>query len=201
MSDISQIKTPDNNIHNIKALSLVESVKTTEETPYQLRPTPITANRCLEKLIGVSCAFNQLISSDANTDTSQGVTFTKNADGSYTLTGVPSGDNVFLNINYVPSQNKCGFIKDHIYYMPKGNSYNGRIGLACFGDSSDHYSIDGDILFKVNASSISASWLRIQVSSLSNTDIGTVKIYPQLFDLTACFGSEVADYLYNLENG
>ena len=124
MSDISQVKLPDNILYNIKALSLVESVKTLEQTPYQLRQTPITANRTLEKLIGVSCAFNQLVNTG---DTSINTT---------------SGHKYVTKIN-------------NVWSIISGGS-----AVTIVDDSSD-----------------------------------------MLIDLTACFGSEVADYLYNLENG
>ena len=43
------------------------------ETPYAIRQTPITANRTLEKLIGVSCAFNQLVNTgDTSINTTSG---------------------------------------------------------------------------------------------------------------------------------
>ena len=94
------------------------------ETPYQLRPTPITANRCLEKLIGVSCAFNQLVNTG---DTSINTT---------------SGRKYLTKIN-------------NVWSIISGGS-----AVTIVDDSSD-----------------------------------------MVIDLTSCFGSEVADYLYNLENG
>lgn len=106
------------------AKSLAESVKTTDETPYQLRQTPITANRTLEKLIGVSCAFNQLVNTG---DTSINTT---------------SGHKYVTKIN-------------NVWSIIAGDS-----AVTIVDDSSD-----------------------------------------MVIDLTACFGSEVADYLYNLENG
>lgn len=92
------------------------------ETPYQLRQTPITANRCLEKLIGVSCAFNQLVNTG---DTS---------------INTVSGRKYLTKIN-------------NVWSIIQGGS-----AVTIVDDSSD-----------------------------------------MVIDLTACFGSEVADYLYTLE--
>ena len=92
------------------------------ETPYQLRQTPITANRTLEKLIGVSCAFNQLVNTG---DTSINTT---------------SGRKYLTKIN-------------NVWSIIAGGS-----AVTIVDDSSD-----------------------------------------MVIDLTAMFGSEVADYLYNLE--
>lgn len=99
-------------------------VYTENETPYQLRQTPITANRTLEKLIGVSCAFNQLVNTG---DTSINTT---------------SGKKYLTKIN-------------NVWSIIAGGS-----AVTIVDDSSD-----------------------------------------MVIDLTACFGSEVADYLYGLENG
>lgn len=92
------------------------------ETPYQFRQTPITANRTLEKLIGVSCAFNQLVNTG---DTSINTT---------------SGHKYVTKIN-------------NVWSIIAGGS-----AITIVDDSSD-----------------------------------------MIIDLTACFGSEVADYFYNLE--
>ena len=146
-----------------------------------------------------SFTWNQLVENESGTSTIGGVTFTKNNDGSYTLSGVPDNVNVFKNINYSSGVNKCNLIKDHVYLLPKGNTYSGEIGMGCFGDVSDHYSISGDNIFKVASNSITQSWVRIQISRLLNVDIGTVKIYPQLFDLTEMFGSAKADEIYTME--
>lgn len=94
-----------------------------DSVPYQLRQTPITANRTLEKLIGVSCAFNQLINSG---DTSINTT---------------SGHKYVTKIN-------------NVWSIIAGGS-----AVTIVDDSSD-----------------------------------------MVIDLTACFGSEVADYLYTLES-
>lgn len=157
------------------------------------------AGETSQKSISGNITWNQLVENESGTSTIGGVTFTKNIDGSYTLSGVPDNNNVFKNINYSANVNKCQLIKDHVYLLPKGTTYSGEIGMGCFGDTSDHYSINGDDIFKVASNSISQSWVRIQISRSLNVDIGTVKIYPQLFDLTKIFGSTTADYIYSLE--
>ena len=99
-------------------------VYTENETPYQIRTAPAGNNRCLEKLVGVSCAFNQLVNSG---DTSINTT---------------SGRKYLTKIN-------------NVWSIISGGS-----AVTIVDDTSD-----------------------------------------MVIDLTACFGSEVADYLYNLENG
>ena len=99
-------------------------VYTENETPYQIRTAPAGNNRTLEKLIGVSCAFNQLV------------------DSGDTSINTISGHKYVTKIN-------------NVWLIIAGGS-----AVTIVDDSSD-----------------------------------------MVVDLTACFGSEVADYLYNLENG
>ena len=98
-------------------------VYTENETPYQIRTAPANNNRCLEKLVGVSCAFNQLVNTG---DTSINTT---------------SGRKYLTKIN-------------NVWSIIQGGS-----AVTIVDDSSD-----------------------------------------MVIDLTACFGSEVADYLYTLES-
>lgn len=185
------------------AEAIIGDVISTDSTPYLLRPSKSGASvRESLEIVGGTVAWNQLINlENAPGGTSQGITFTKNADGSFTLTGTATGNNVFLNLNYTAGANNLSFSKDHVYYQPKGNTSTHQIGLASFGDSRDHYSVDGDTIFKVEASAINTGWMRIQVSGAANTDIGTVKVFPQLFDLTKYFAADprIADYAYSLE--
>ena len=99
-------------------------VYTENETPYQIRTAPAGNNRTLEKLIGVSCAFNQLVDSG---DTSINTT---------------SGHKYLTKIN-------------NVWSIIAGGS-----AVTIVDDSSD-----------------------------------------MVIDLTSCFGSEVADYLYNSADG
>ena len=97
-------------------------VYTENETPYQIRTAPAGNNRTLEKLIGVSCAFNQLV------------------DSGTTSVSTTSGRKYLTKIN-------------NVWSIIAGGS-----AVTIVDDSSD-----------------------------------------MVIDLTSCFGSEVADYLYNLE--
>lgn len=187
MSDISQIKTPDNEIHNIVAHALKESVKTLEQTPYQFRQTPITANRTLEKLIGVSCAFNQLVENPTTE-----ISVTANTQVTQTI------------------QSGLTFIAGHKYlasYRQKDTLTSNTRNTLKYNDGEDHFQSS-------NANNNLASGYYHWIFSPSNTASSkTLQIWVHtpsnnvsydnfnLIDLTACFGSEVADYLYTLERG
>ena len=65
--------------HTVKMpeAEMADSPVVNNKTPYAIRQTPSNiGNLCLEKLIGVSCAFNQLVNLSNGTKTAGGVTFT-----------------------------------------------------------------------------------------------------------------------------
>lgn len=154
----------------------------------------------LKKLVGASVVWNQLANdSGTSTEERDGVKFTKNSAGHWTLTGTPTNSNVFKNINYAPNVRR--FAYNHVYYAKKGTTASG-IGLYFLnvlsgGDAVD--SISGDIVFKVTDNTSTANWVRMQVLNKQNVDIGTVSLTLQYFDLTAMFGSTIADYVKTLE--
>ena len=155
------------------------------ETPYQLRQTPLTANRCLEKLIGVSCAFNQLFK--PVTYSNLGITITT-SNGELTINGTSTA------VNYITVNSDDKSISGHKYFVSfeLSESIN---GIQFYNDNQ------GVIVFNgtdIQSATGNETWY-IRIGE--NVTFDNVTVTPQIIDLTACFGSEVADYLYNLENG
>lgn len=171
------------------AESLAESVKTTDQTPYQFRQTPITANRTLEKLIGVSCAFNQLV---------------QNSGISFTSTNSDTRDIFALRIREISAPYIFFFLENltapkHIQTII--NATASFTGLMLYHDGSQSNIVgysDNDF----NVISGHKYLLNIDVTGADVQTVGGVSYDDfNIIDLTACFGSEVADYLYTLESG
>lgn len=193
------------------AEQLVSTVKKEDTSAYTFRTTGgdvDVGNRREIELVGGSIAWNQLIQSLATTSTNNGVTFTKNSNGSWTLTGTTTSNNAFLNLDFVSSPATNRYQSNHVYYLPKGNTSSKKVGVRIQGltdiNSSAAYSFnscEGDVIIKMSstAGSLGLGWARIQINEESNVNIGTVVIWPQIFDLTQMFGQEIADYVYNLE--
>ena len=165
--------------------------------PYQYRQTPITANRCLEKLIGVSCAFNQLVqngnfASSSNWSATNG---TLNV-ASNIATVTATGDAYIRQDGFsIPANHVC-FISGELTV----NDSNAIINYQ-------GYTQEWSSCLNTNSSSVviakpTATLSRLLCAVVGHTSSGDVLKYKniQIIDLTACFGSEVADYLYNLEN-
>lgn len=181
---------------------VLSEVYDTDKTPYKFRRTPYKSRRLSDMIVGGSVAWNQWMPiSSTPTATSDGVTFTNNADGSWTLTGTPSGNNAFRNLNYTSGQNNCHLTANHVYYMPKGNTSTLAVGVRLYNTNGDPSVMTADAaskIFKVNSVG-TQSYTRLQVSYLTNTNIGTITVKPMLFDLTQMFGSTIADYIYSIE--
>ena len=174
-------------------------VYTENETPYQIRTAPAGNNRCLEKLVGVSCAFNQLIQNGNFADTSNWSTVDATfavSDNVGTYTRTATGDILgyysfptSLNHKYICSfdcRSSAGGVVEVSNIIDVGsinvvaNTWTkfSKIGIGA-GDATAALRINAD-------------------GGVGDTlDLRNFNI----IDLTACFGSEVADYLYNLENG
>ena len=158
------------------------------ETPYQYRQTPITTTRTLEKLVGCSVAFNQLV--DLTQATSVG---NFNIVNSYEM-----NCKIDITSTQYPAIPSITFTESHKYFVKveNGTSANVRFyydtSYSKYNDTSANTTSNRIIV----ASGFTATipFLALNAGALTGE---TIKI--NIIDLTACFGSEVVDYLYNLE--
>lgn len=168
-----------------------------DRTPYLYRPTPNpSAILADEEIVGGTVAFNQL---QVNTDsrTSGGVTYTF-SDGK--LTASTGSGTATTNSWWLPSNaTKWHWYASHVYYIELGNqSYTYTSGNPYWyvnlspnmqmQKSSNilHASADGD------------ACLTLTVPSGKSID---ATYTPMVFDLTAMFGSTIAEYILSLETG
>lgn len=165
-----------------------------DKSAYNFRPTATMGSMELEvgtpckvkSIIGGSLGWNQLIRKSAlpSTQTVNGITLTNNGDGSITLDGTSTdratfsmGETIILT-------------KGHQMFVTGLDNLSVHGGGWSFASSADAIvTISGEtggdvILFDVLAAGITFS---------------NQKFYPMLIDLTACFGSAIADYIYSLE--
>lgn len=171
-----------------------EPIYTTESEPYLSRATAnagAIGKIALEKIIGGTVAWNQLITFSFTTRESHGVTCTDNGDGSISCSGTSSG-NSYFNIGATLTT-----LLDHVLYIcgcPAGGSsskYYWRDGYN--GTSSDWDTGNGNII-KGRANFVG----QIQIANGINSTGLVFK--PQMFDLTQMFGATIANYIYNLES-
>ena len=196
--------TSTNPVQNKVVNSLKETLTNFEESitgevvdsePYVLRQG--LGNLADMSLVGGSLAWNQLVSyTGIPSRTLDGVTFTNNSDGSFTVNGTAS-ENAIYEIKNTLSPSISA---NHVYYFAgcPSNGANDTYRLDCRkigGVIAEEYG-NGKI-FKANNESISVYFaIRIQ----KNVTVSNKIFKPHFIDLTQLFGSStIADYIYSLE--
>ena len=186
----------DMSVGNLISTQFVEN-----KEPYLFRRTGNGKNidgsekAFIDKIIGGTVAWNQLFSARMATTTVNGVTATNNNDGSFTLQGTATAD-ASLRLNQSTASGA-----DHLDTYYAGHKY------LFLGNDSVRLTI-----MRVSTWNIFASIYGVGIVTSNQTldncfvymPIGSgvtfdKKITPQIIDLTQAFGTEIADYVYSLE--
>ena len=179
----------------IPALSVkteIEPIQSGSGTPSPDNVRPISGRTEVvtwdDPKYGGTIEWNQLLTNTQPTRTINGVTFTNNEDGTYTVNGTATADATFAlsGGNGKPAHKVllCG--------CPTGGSPSSYIlwdGYAGWFDSGNG---------TVKPFSNSGNWGTL-ITVKSGITVNNIVFKPQLFDLTQMFGSTIADYIYSLE--
>ena len=180
------------------AEQLVSSIKEEDKVPYVFRTSGGSidiGDREEDKIIGGTVAWNQLVnpSNIATTKTENGVTFTKNNDGSVTVsTSGAATATTFFDVIPVKS------LPVHKYFLkgcPSGGS-DSEYSLRMRGQGGDCIDNGNGAIWNATNNAYKGMVIRVASGATISTAI-TFK--PQLYDLTQMFGSTIADYIYSLE--
>ena len=174
---------------------LLSSVRETDTEPYGFR----TAGGATEigdrvdfALVGVDVAWNQLVNpTDWGSSSGNGITFTNNGDGTWTVSGTATA------VARKQVKANSGYITNHIYLLsgsPSGGSPS-TYGLSdSYNLSYSMLEVGGGRVFK-SGSGTGEVVIRVDSGVTANNLV----FKPQLIDITALFGSTIADYIYSLE--
>ena len=158
-----------------------------DKTPYLFRKTPSGyGNSCIEKLNGLTVAYNQLCKSDVYSSSYNGITYTNNGDGSYTASGeVDNSDGSWFALT-----GGYASVIGHVYfYEIFGNT---ETEFWEFGYAQQTRTKTAKI-YKITGSNRFGLYIAYGTGNINET----VKCI--CIDLTQMLGSTIADYLYNLE--
>lgn len=171
-------------------------IGTDEDTaPYTFRAMPTQSNdynrESLNQIVGGTVAWNQLY----NPSGSQGV-----SDGGLTLTRDTENATWTLNGTTTSKGNKFGLgvknTQNHIYFLADNtnqSSVNIHLSSQSFGQDRGN----GAIIKNTSAYTTWYYVFNVQVDV--GTEISNLVLRPMVIDLTAMFGSTIADYIYSLE--
>ena len=170
-------------------------------------PTGKAKNAIASKLRGVTVAWNQLLQNNATKLNTNGVSFTANGDGTISVTGTPSA----RAYSYSDNPPRIPMQAGHVIFLfvellsgtiPTGvefgwSAYNGETYLAGRG-LTDRYQL---VKMPANTTDLVALLTDITASAVASLAGGSVnfKIASRAYDLTQALGSQVADYLYSIE--
>ncbi len=180
-----------------------EYVALRDRTPYKFRQSIAGGKVYEDMLVGGSVVWNQLVdkSQYEGSKTESGITFTNNDDGSVTVTGTASETAVYTADGIPVAERPSG----HKYLVLTGNGETGSsttFELQLFrwsatstaNKNADVYS--DTIITKENDNEYTA---QVRIVIRSGTTVNNLVFKPQIIDLTAMFGTTIADYMYNLE--
>ena len=165
---------------------------TTDKQPYHFRKSP-SGEAKDEVIVGGSLGWNQL-QKNTVTRTNNGITYTF-ANGKLSVSGTATAQSFWLGNS---SDYIWGFVKDHIYLFSTGSAYTYVDGNNPFWYVPSGFSptvITAPITLKKCTSTVSSC---MQYAVQEGSEVNST-FEPQCIDLTTCFGSTIADYIYSLE--
>lgn len=171
-----------------------------DETPYQTRINSNIGNLALEKLVGVSCVFNQLVQ-NGNFESTTGwqiINGTISVSNNVArITCDTAGDMTLKPLNITTIANhKYLVLVDCLVSAKNVLLSTVYVGTEPRTSSTSFTQLS---IISYRASDITAQYPQLIMQNAEIGDYFEVKNF-MCIDLTAMFGSEVADYLYGLEN-
>ena len=164
----------------------------TDKVPYKYRVTgggKDAGNRALDTIVGGTVAWNQLNKNNASSSILDGVTFTKNGNGSWTLNGTAN------NNNFKTFGDRFSLGAGHVYYA-KGCPSGGGESTFFFGIGGLNIDKGNGGIGKNRNNFANGS---AQFVFKSGVTFSNITIYPQIIDLTQMFGTTIADAIYAME--
>lgn len=175
------------------AEQIVSTVGIADESPYLFRTSGGSVDigdREIDKIIGGTIAWNQLIPKTKASGTVATVTVTNNNDGSWTFDGTANAQTRYeFATPSIDSTHKyliTGISGGSLTYGYFVVSYSGAL-------RNPYIYNDGIYMFNGNCNQFS-------FRTYAGATYSNYVVKPQVFDLTAMFGSTIADYAYSLES-
>ena len=163
-----------------------------DRIPYNFKATgDVRGDRFSQDLVGGSFVWNQLAGGSFRPNqTKNNVTYTYNADGTFTLNGTADADDYWYCTPYSSGLIKAGH--KYILWDANENGSADTFGLSLGGSTPKAYGNHAAILVP------STSTVTVAYCYKTGAVMNNVTILPQCIDLTQ-FNSSVADYVYSIE--
>lgn len=177
------------------AEQLTTKIRANDQTPYLFRTSggsvDIGDREYINGIVGGTVAWNQLYDLNKSIASSdKGLTLTKDvANGKFTLNGTTTAVGNSFGLGVANVQN-------HVYFLATNGNQNIPIRISSQSYGQDNYG-QGTVIRNTSANT---TWYYVlNVQTKVGTAVSNYVIRPMVIDLTAMFGSTIADYIYSLE--
>lgn len=182
------------------ANQLLSKMLLSDKIPYIFRTSAgglEIGDREFPTIVGGSVGWNQQYNASIQrSETIDGVTFTANSDGSFTVNGTATAD--IRKSLYSPSFGNNSNVGRKIFISgcPSGGSISSYMLVVLYIGESEPDTGNGNIWSIPDTQYSGTFGIRI----MSGTVCDNLIFKPQITDLTTLLGSTIADYLYTLED-
>ena len=152
-----------------------QGLLTDQEFTYRQSPTQSDGNAKIQAIYGNTLKWNQLINDTGSTTTTNGITFTKNADGSITLNGTATAqaEYNFERIDYVNGHNYL------ITGIPSGATVDGYKAFV----------FSRSVMENTIITTTRDDWFTPRIRVSNGVTVSNVVFRLNIFDLTEMFGA------------
>lgn len=180
------------------AEQLISTKFTEDSVPYKYRTSGGSAdigNRETDKIVGGTIAWNQHEQMNRNSNAENGINYTNNRDGSFTISGTATQNGSFFPSNTGTSSDAIIGHK----YLASSDIKNPSMDYICVGiyvnNTPKKVIGTSSIIYSADVS----GKIQIGYRYASGATIDSITVKGGLYDLTQMFGSTIADYIYSLE--
>ena len=164
-----------------------DGLRQEESFTYRESPTTVSGNAKLKALYGNSIVWNQLERNDGTTVTSSGTTYTNNGDGTWTLTGTPTG----YSQKIVSNTHVNGVVGHKYLFMGCPDTNQTNYAYRPYINGASQGSRDYGKGIVLTCTTESAVYGLIVVSNATSSL--NVKFTPMIIDLTVLGMDDVTD--------
>lgn len=185
LNNTYEFMQPDGSYPELSAGNIISNDAYNEDTePYLFRALPYKSKRLEEDLVGAIVNWNQLVDTHKATETVNGITFTNNGDGSWTINGTATA-RAQMTFMTIP------IVSGHKYLVVSNfSTVNANWRVIFQGE----WITSSSIVNCVNTNNA------MSFDVASGTTLSNVKSTPKLVDLTAFIGNAtIADAIYAME--
>ena len=202
VNDFLEGKADIDGVYTDMTTGLAEQLKSNtgvnDQVPYNFRASgggvELGNKARIDAIVGGTVVWNQLFTSTLEDGSKNGIEYVVNEDGSFTFNGTADSDKT-TRIQFANNGDTVLPI-DHVFFIDGihgGSASTYYFTITNSGANADN--IYNPTIYKRTGTTANQFSFRVA----ADATISNISVQPQIYDLTAMFGSEIADYILGLE--